>query len=111
MYKEITLEEAKGKTITNYSFSFSDDQLILVFSDNTFTTIGFDIGIFGHEDVMIIQDKLALLKFGDKNLIIAGIITSEEMQSEREKHEKIELKKREDWERQEYLKLKDKYKE
>jgi len=78
MFTEITLEQAKGKQLQGYAFSFCCEQTVLVFTDSTFTTLGIDHGYTG-EYSEIMQSALRLNDFGDTQLISCGIITQEEV--------------------------------
>ena len=76
MLQEITMEEAKkeGKAIAGYDFSFSGQQMVIVFCDGTFTTLG-----ISYEEIE--ESDLELSQFGDDKLIELGIITAKELKA------------------------------
>lgn len=76
--KEVTLEEAKGKTFSRMVFSQVSDQALVVFEDGTFTTLNAVIGADG-DDLRITSSSMSLLRFGESELTDAGVYTTEEL--------------------------------
>ena len=82
MKTEITKEQAIGKTIKGfvYSFPITPEQLIVYFEDNTFTTFciikGYESG-----DEEIINRTLNLFDFPHSSLIEAGIFSKQELET------------------------------
>lgn len=98
MKTEVTLREAVGKVLTNVAFSewANSGKCVLVFSDETFTTLGIERG-YEADDEEIREDKINLLEFGDEILVRVGIATREELatiRSERKKRMEDEIQAR-----------------
>lgn len=79
MQTEITDAAAIGKTIREFTFSFTAGQMIVHFDDGTFTVFGID----GTYDPDIVSQKLALFDFGDDKLVRANILSAEELEKKR----------------------------
>lgn len=79
MKTEIGISKVVGKTLKAIQFSNLNGQCVLVFNDDTFTTLGIDRG-FEHGDDDIEPISLDLFMFGDDRLIEADIVTKEEME-------------------------------
>lgn len=77
MMKEIKVEEAIGKTLTMIGPSYDDQQMVFVFSDGTFITIGTDHGY--NNDIGVFFQKIELSTFGNEQLIELGVVTQEEI--------------------------------
>lgn len=74
--KEITDQEAIGKTIEKFVYSSLSEQMVITFSDNTFTTFGVKTkylvdSLFDEERV--VNKKINIFTFGDTDLIKNGI--------------------------------------
>lgn len=101
-------DETIGKTIKSVVFSDINGQMIIVFTDNTFTTFGIERSYEpGNEDIK--SEELSLFDFGDKELIELGIITKEALErrkgiEDRKWEREVELR-----EKQHLAKLKEKY--
>lgn len=108
MLQEITLEKVKGKTITDYGFSIIGGQMVIVFSDNTFTTLGVLRG-WEQDDEEIEESELELFKFADDTLIKLGIITAEELKAIESEKERKYAEAQEIQEKAQYERLKKKY--
>ncbi len=89
MNKEIGLDQAIFKTIAGYEYSTNSSQMVIVFNDETFTTLGIHDGDIG-------SDKLNIDSFGDDYLVRSGIATQEELDHIRKEKEKIRKKNKED---------------
>mgnify|MGYP000107701468 CR=1 FL=1 len=76
MKKEVKFTDAIGKRLENVAFS--NEQVVLVFDDNTFSTIGLDKGY--DNDVDLIEDSLELLNFSHEKLLQIGIVSKEELE-------------------------------
>lgn len=73
MKKEIKLADSIGKKLSNVVFSsYGCRQCLLVFDDNTFTTLGIDAG---YDEAEITTAELNLYEFGDHILDKHGIAT------------------------------------
>jgi len=102
---EITLKQAIGKTIKSYDFSITGAQAVIVFDDNTFTTLGIH-GEYESGGVELEQSTLEVFDFGKDKLITLGLFTQAEcdkISNERFKDEQERLEKKQ------YLTLKRKY--
>jgi hypothetical protein len=110
MFKEITLDEAKGKKIRDYAMSCTCGQMIIVFTDKTFTTLGVDHGYQGYSDE-IVQAKLDLLDFDNAALIALEVVVLQEIESAERIKEREFIQQDERRERAEYKRLKAKYEE
>lgn len=108
MLKEISEEEATGKSIRMFLHSLVAQQLVIIFSDDTFTTFGLARGYEPHDDYIETQD-LRLLDFGDEALIQSQIVTKEELETHRLQWRKTHETQRELQERREYERLKAKF--
>lgn len=108
MKKEITLSEALGKTLEDFEFSNVIGQAVLVFDDDTFTTLDTDMG-YDHGDQKIKEGKLELHQFGDTELIDLGIVTQAELDDMRQIKSKNALTEKEKRELAEYKRLRAKY--
>lgn len=77
---EISIDQVKGQVVSGIFFSF-ENQMMIVFEDHTFTTIGVD------EDSDICVElgpiKLDPFCFGDRILFEAGIVTAEQLREGR----------------------------
>lgn len=107
MFNEITLNNAKGKMIRDYAVSVWG-QMVIVFTDETFTTLGIDTG-FEQGDETIIQEEIELLNFGHDQLIALGIVTQKELDDKASVKVQESARQRECEERAEYKRLKIKY--
>lgn len=78
MKTEVTLEQAIGKTLQGIEASYTCGQMVLAFTDGTFTALGVSRG---HErgDETIDGESLELHHFGDEALIRLGVTTNEEL--------------------------------
>lgn len=108
MFKEITWVEAKGKKVQDYTTSITG-QMVIVFTDETFTTLGIDRG-FERGDESIIEEAIDLLDFGHRQLIALGIITPEELKNKENIQNEEFQRQHERKEKLEYRRLKAKYK-
>jgi hypothetical protein len=77
MRKELSLDEAKGKTIEDFLFSFSSEQMIITLSEGSFICFGERGYDPGSEEVT--YEKLKLFDFGDYLLVKGGIISKDEL--------------------------------
>jgi predicted Zn-dependent peptidase len=107
MFKEITLDDAKGKEIQDHAVSVYG-QMVIVFADETFTTLGIDTG-FEQGDETIVQKTIELLNFGHNQLIALGIVTQKELDDKASTKAQEFTRQREREERMEYRRLKIKY--
>jgi hypothetical protein len=108
MKTEINIEQAIGKTLVAYAFSEDSGQAVLVFTDNTFSTLGVSTGYeIGYEH--IIEDKLNPEKFGDTLLIKANIYSEEELAIMWDKLDEIDKANEEASERKAYERLRRKF--
>ena len=108
MLKEIKPPEMVGKKIAGYGSSWSNAQMVILFSDNTFTTFKIDYGS-EYGDERIVESTLDLLDFGDNALITLGIISKKELEAITSKRKKEFALKREQQELSEYNRLKAKF--
>ena len=110
MLQEITMEEAKkeGKAIAGYDFSFTCGQMVIVFRDGTFTTLGIQRG-WESGDEEIEESYLELSQFGDDKLIELGIITAQELETIKSEKDKKYAEAQEKHEKAYYERLKRKY--
>ena len=104
--KEITFEEAEGKIVKIIIYNFSG-QVVIVFTDKTFTTI---IGTYGEYDLpaTLNNGKFEESKFDDSQLIKMGIKTQEELDLARQERQKKLEKEQEIQDRRMYERLKEK---
>jgi len=101
---EISLTEALGKTLDSFAFSNICNQAILVFTDNSFTTLAVDVGYErGYEEIC--ESKLEIFNFGDDKLFSLGITSMEELSALREENRKDYAAAKEQRERSEYERL------
>ena len=111
MKKEVTSDEAIGKTIGRFIHSFVTGQMIIVFSDESFTA--FKAVVDCNADPEIINKNLDLLSFGDELLITTGFVTEEYMYKKRkeyiEKDSRRNKEEHEKRERNEYERLRAKF--
>lgn len=107
MKKQISLEEAKGKVLTNFSLSSISAQAILVFGDE-FVCLAVKLG---HElgDEEIHESTLNPLYFGSTQLIESTVMTKEEFDALIQKEREESQKQQESRERFLYFQLKKKY--
>jgi len=110
MLKEIKLDEIIGKKITGYESSISNGQMIISFSDNTFTTLEVDLGYDPGEEE-IIGASLDILDFGNDELIALGIISQTELEAILNKRNAEIVLRRNRRELSEYNRLKVKFAE
>lgn len=105
MLKEISLSEIVGKEVKGYDMSIANRQMVITFTDTTFTTLSVESGYEPGEEE-IVGSSLDLYNFGDKKLIALGITTQKELTAARGKRRKefILIKKNQD--RQTYERLK-----
>jgi len=108
MKKEIGFSDAVGKTIEGYAFSIINGQAVIAFTDETFATLGIDLGYeAGEEEIK--EDSLDLHGFGDSTLDSCGIITHKELSEVRVKISADLAAKQERVEKFEYERLRRKY--
>jgi len=108
MMKEIKIEDTKGKTIAGYDFSITSSQMVITFSDNTFTTLGVLIDIYDGMNE-IIPESIELFDFGNDKLIKLGIISPEKLKIKKQERDLLFKKKTEDNEKELLKRLKIKY--
>lgn len=82
MYKEISWEEARGKTVKKFVNGWFE-QMIIIFTDETFTTLEAEQDRY-EGDLRIEEKKLKLFDFGDDLLIENGVATDTELEVLRE---------------------------
>lgn len=97
MKKPITLQNAVGKTLTQFSFSIFG-QMLLVFGDEyvCFAAIGDELG----------EEDLNLFEFGDNLLLKAGILSADELSTKRAERDAAHKQRYEDEQRAIYERLK-----
>lgn len=108
MKTEVTLEKSIGKTLLCVKASTSSRQMVLVFTDGTFTTLQISRGYEPGDDV-IVGGQLKLLDFHDGELIRAGIVTKDELDAMRVAQDVKYRANQEDRDRAELVRLKHKY--
>lgn len=107
MLKEITLDDTIGKTITAIAISGGYSQAVIVFTDDTFTTLEVEHGYDG--DANMVEGELnedSILNFGDELLCSTGIVKIEEIEAIRKKRENESKLRQDRQERKLYEKLK-----
>lgn len=102
MMTEIKLSDAIGKQLTGVAFSYTSNQAVLVFHDDTVAAIGATWGYPGEE-------TLNIFDFGDDKLVQLRIATSYELEELRKARDIKNVKINELRERNEYERLKAKY--
>lgn len=108
MMQEITMEQSTGKTIRVYVSEFYGSDTLIIFDDDTFTTLSIDNGYDGDAGY-IIQGKLTLLDFGDSLLIKHGVISEVELEEKRKDRDSMYKAEQEKRQRKQYEMLKDKF--
>jgi len=89
MRNEIRLQDAMGKTLEGFDFSFTCRQAVLTFTDGTFTTLGIDMG-YEAGDERVKESTLEIFNFGHEKLFRLGILTKDEMEEKtKEKDERF----------------------
>lgn len=113
MKKEIDLSDAIGKTFEGFIFSHTNRQGILLFSGETFSTIGCTNIGWNAGDAEIDEDALDMSDFGDDLLINAGVFSQDELAGirERKRQERTSAREleQERLDREQYERLKKKY--
>ena len=108
MKTEVTLDQAIGRTLQGIEASITCSQMVLVFTDGTFTTLGVDRG-YNYGDGMLEGQELKLHHFGDKELIRLGVTTGEELNAIRNAREAAYRLQQEARDRAELVRLKRKF--
>ncbi len=75
MYREINLNECPDKTVKGVYIS--DETMVIVFTDETFTTFKAGREYDGHNEIL--QTKLKPLDFSHRKLVESGIMTQAEI--------------------------------
>lgn len=89
MKTEIKMSDAIGKTIKDFAFSGSySGQAVIVFDDNTFTTLGIEFG-YEDRDADIVERGLNITEFGDSEIERVGIATEKELEEIRQKNHEL----------------------
>ncbi|MES2180677.1 MAG: hypothetical protein V4493_01080 [Pseudomonadota bacterium] len=88
MRKEIKLEDCIGKTLENFAFSgtFNSEQMVLTFTDGTFTTIEATVS---YDCPELAECKLKLFEFDRDELEKVGIATVEEVKTLRDEQNRV----------------------
>ena len=109
---EVTLNEAIGKTLQGVEASFTCGQMVMAFTDGTFTTLGIDRG-YEYGDETIESRRLELHNFGDEALVRLSVTTDEELNAIRSardaEHEAAYRLQKEAKDRAEFVRLKRKF--
>ena len=108
MKTQITFQQSIGKTLAGAGISFIGDQMVVVFTDNTFASLGIFRQQYDGDDE-IEEKPLKLLDFGDDQLIALGIVTAEELTTLRMNRGEEDRRTLEERERQQYEFLKHKF--
>jgi hypothetical protein len=108
MLREIKLNEIIGKKIMGHALSITNCQMVIMFSDRTFTTLGVSLG-YERGDEEIVGDTLEIMNFGHDKLVFLGIVSQKELEDESNKRAKEFTLKNERRELSEYNRLKAKF--
>lgn len=110
MYRQISSEEATGKTVKSVAQCFASEQLLIVFESQNFLCFKAKLDSTG-EMAELVEADLDLDSFNREKLIEHGIITKEESEQMDRRKEEEWRKEKEETERREYERLKRKFEE
>jgi len=105
---QITIEESIGKTVASILSSEISNQLVVNFTDQTFTAFGIESGY--DNDHTITPTELNWFDFGIDTLIEAQLCTQEDCDAWRQESEQVFLEKQKKWDQDTYTRLKAKLK-
>ena len=107
MKTEVILEQSIGKTLQGYESSITCGQMVISFTDGTFTALG--IERYDPDYATIVGEPLVFQDFGDELLTNLGVATTEELKELRNKRNAEFNKKLDAREHAEFLRLKRKF--
>lgn len=79
MKQEVRFNECIGKTIEGMAFEVCGPQLVITFTDGTFSALEAENLSDEPDDVEITESKLDPLKFGPTDVVRLGIMSGEEI--------------------------------
>ena len=106
MKKQIKLEDATGKTVEAVEWDAGSGQVIITFTEGTFSLLG---AHWGYEDPILKESKYTWDEFSQEKAIALGIITKDEANRLKAEEAAAYRKSREISERHVYEELKKKF--